>query len=218
MRGDTICVAAVAAVLVLAGGAQGSPIMHIAGDPNAMLSGSQRFEATADESKLSAVVEYAVYGPGMFDDSFGTYGFTYPSGTESQYFYAYEIFNDLGDHPWPVEAERDYVRILSVGIDGDEQAGSAGYVSVGIQAPNLAWVSAVTFSAYWRFTTPTLNYGGTSDVLYFTSPYGPEWETATLSGGYADTRDLPSPAPEPATLMLLAAGSVATWLRRRRSC
>ena len=72
-------------------------------------------------------------------------------------------------------------------------------------------------TAGWDFNSPTLNYGSTSDVLLFTSPFPPEEDTATVSGGaHIKTENLPSPTPEPATFALLAVGAAVALARRRR--
>jgi len=214
----------VAVVLVQASAAMAG-IISIAGDTNALARGSQMFMSPSPSdgaSQLYVEVQYAVYAPGTFDDTFAALGFTYASGTESHYFYAYEIFNNQAAHPWPTVSERDYVLWLTVGLPASSGAGNPGYISTDASQrdPSYEFVSpAGTFSAKWKFgsaTAPTLNFGGVSDVLYFTSPYGPAPWTVTAAGNLSDTQYLPSPMPEPASLTILAIGLGGTLLMRRR--
>lgn len=60
--------------------------------------------------------------------------------------------------------------------------------------------------------------GQVSTVLVFSSPNGPTWDTATmLDGGFSTTAGLlPSPVPEPATLLLLGIGALGLCIRKRR--
>ena len=46
-----------------------------------------------------------------------------------------------------------------------------------------------------------------SAVLLFTSPYGPELDTATVAGAWPAGAQLPSPIPEPGTLAVILAGA-----------
>jgi hypothetical protein len=59
-------------------------------------------------------------------------------------------------------------------------------------------------------------YGQTSDVLFFASPFAPEWDSATAGGQYRKSMTLPSPTPEPATLSLLLAGFLLAGRRARK--
>ena len=116
-----------------------------------------------------------------------------------------------------VLADKDFVDTLTVGVNGaDEEAANDTYIpSTGDKPPHTHTINGS--SVLWEFIGGTwqINYGDTSDVLLFTSPYAPEWDFATLSGHYLVIRQLPSPTPEPATLGLLIIGGLA-MLRRRR--
>ena len=209
------CVRVIAAWAMAAGFAVCAAQAGIATDPNGMPAwrGSKTFESSPARY-LHVVVEYCVYGSAGFKKSFGVdFG-------PGKYVYAYQIYNDCADHPWPVPEERDYVRVLTVGLDGDELAANPGYVDlVGHQNPNNTSI-AVT-SAKFRFSSPTLNYGSKSDVLYFTSPYYPEWDYATVSGNLTaptppQTDTLPSPVPEPATLGFISLATLFSLAKTRR--
>lgn len=171
----------------------------------------------------AADVEYCVYAPGdAFAESWP--GATDPSNGE-HFVYTYQIFNDLDPYPsflppWP-EAT-GHVDTLTVGINGgDEQAANDGSISgSGDKAPTYRNINPT--SVLWQFLngvggTNQINLGDVSDVLLFTSPFAPEWDSATLSGQLIDTEYLPSPMPEPMTLGLLAlALGAAALLRTRR--
>ena len=175
-----------------------------------------------DSSQLYANVEFAVYAPGTFTNTFGSW-FTFPTGLSTQYIYAYEVFNNLPDHPWPVPSERDYVLWTTVGILANSAAGSAGScipTPLSKTRPSTPCrTPPCRQSGGSAVARPTLNYGGVSDVLYFASPYGPSASpmTALVSGNLSDTEYMPSPMPEPATLTLLALGLGSVWMRRRRT-
>lgn len=195
----------------------------IMSDPNAMSgwTGSKLF-VSSPEARLYVTVEYAVYAPGQFGLSYSGQD---PSN-DSQYVYAYEIFNNDPNHPR--QDLPDYVRRLSVGLDGDEQPANATWVDLTPDLPlhqdpsNASFVSSggIITSVGWNYASDNRliydypNTGGrASDVLFFTSPFGPEWDSATVSGNLFDSDTLPSPLPEPATLALLGLGA-AVMLRR----
>lgn len=60
-----------------------------------------------------------------------------------------------------------------------------------------------------------LDIGGTSYKLIFTSDYGPKGGTAFISGGtIGGEAAVPTPIPEPGTVLLLGIGSLAAMRRR----
>ena len=227
--------AGVAAVVVamLAGSAEA---VSLAGDPNAMLAwrGRTNFSASLVTFLLNADVEFAVYEPGKFAISFPGAD---PAGG-SEYVYAYQIFN--------LTVDSSLVTELTVELDGDEPlsgapgdppaagaadlghvyfvagTGDAGANGTGNLSPLDHYVSppdpppAPTL-ARWAFLTAPLETGDTSDVLLFTSPAGPQWDSATVAGAIPATKDLPSPLPEAASLALLALGAAAMLIRRTQS-
>jgi hypothetical protein len=212
MRTTGLLVAGVAGWLLMAGGGASAGIMD---DPNGMggdWQGRREFRSLMDGEHLNMIavdIEFCVYAPGQFGQS-------YPGGDPSggqHYVYAYEIFNDLDPHPAPSPG---YVERFSVGLDDDEQAASIGFIDGAGQDPNSCGLGPQT--AGWNFNDPTLNYPSVSDVLLFTSPFRPEWDTATVSGSMAlhDTQSMPSPVPEPATLLLAGLGGAAAILSGRR--
>jgi len=183
-------------VLLLVSSAMAGPI---AGDPNAMPAwqGTQQFYVTDGSATLQVDVEYAVYLPGDY------------------YVYAYQVFNDLaGNRP---------VSNFSVGLDPASGAANigwdAGAGTPGGTAPSFAGFSGTPpTSSVWYFFSNTIDPPSEySQVLLFTSPYGPRWAPATvMDSGLSNVQNLPSPMPEPATLALLALGGIAALIRRRR--
>ena len=84
----------------------------LAGDPNAMVGwdGSVSLSATYSPYSLSAVVDYAVYAKGSFDQSF-------PGSDPSNgacYVYAYQFFNSE-------PASTVSIKQFSVGLNGHDQ-------------------------------------------------------------------------------------------------
>jgi hypothetical protein len=170
-------------------------------------------------SKIDFVldVEYCVYAPGGFGSSYPGQD---PSGG-ARYVFAYRVLNNLDPYPYPPEeldgGVKGSVNTLSVGLtDGDECASDITYVADGGNAPSS--MSINPSSAMWNFVGAAyqIDYGETSEILIFTSPVVPSWDNASVSGEWSDTQQLPSPAPEPASLVLLAAGAAICVSRRRR--
>ena len=173
-----------------------------------------------------ADVEFAVYAPNAgasnFDATFGL-GADPTGGLE--FVYAYQVFNLTAPLATPVTS-------LTVGLDGDEYNVFSPPVNVGFVAgTGTIAPSASSFvtpglptaptSVRWDFLSPTIPLSTTSDVLFFTSSDGPEWDFGTIGASWSGTSDVPSPmptteVPEPATLSLLALGGIACLRRRRR--
>jgi hypothetical protein len=163
--------------------------------------------------QLSANVEYAVYAPGKFGLSFGP--LNDPSGG-THYVYAYQIYNTA------VGAGARSISTLTVGLDGNELPANPGFLGAALglapSGSSLVPAGPPSTSARWSYTGTLLAPGGNSEVLIFTSPYGPEKESASLIGGITNAQQLPSPVPEPATLVLVGIGAMALiGAYRRRS-
>jgi len=209
MRGVSVGVLVVAMWAVASAPASAGPI---AGDVAAMPAwqGTQQFYATSGVETLQVDVEYAVYAPGNYSLSG-----TDPSGG-TQFVYAYQVFNDLlGNAP---------VSTFSVGLDPTANVANigsdAGSGTLGGTAPTASAFSGTPpTSAVWYFYLNTIDPPPTNEhsaVLLFTSPYGPKWAPASvLNSGLSNKQNLPSPLPEPATVMLMLAGSAVALLRRR---
>ena len=165
----------------------------------------------------AADIEYCVYAPGSFEDSWGLG--TDPSN-DQHYVYAYQVFNNLDPYPTDPEGsnmlpQQDFVNKLSIGTrDEDEQVAeydlADSYIDdvTGDRPPTIHRIPDDKRSVIWEFGgAQYIDYGHVSDVLLFTSPGAPEWDQASLIGQVSDKHDLPSPAPEPTTLVLLASAA-----------
>lgn len=164
---------------------------------------------------VSLDIEFSVYAPGQFDASFGLG--SDPSGG-SDYVYAYQIHNNLQP-----KNSRDYIKIFTVGFSGgNEVPMGIGSLAGPDRNPDAVMFSpvppAVAQSAVWQFNTGNvLAWNEISDVLYYASPFGPEMDNASVTGRYGvfNQQQLPSPTPEPATIVFLVAGMIAACRRRK---
>lgn len=186
-----------AAMLIGGGAAEAGILAANSGAALPGFTGTQLFDDNFAGFTVSANVDYAVFAP-------GTFPFADPSGG-AHYVYAYQIDN-LDTN----------ITKLTVGLDGDETLGSIGSIAdVGAVDPSAAlYVGAGPTSAAWDFTG--LGNGQSSAVLFFTSAEAPELHSSTVAAAWSNSHDLPSPLPEPATLSLLALGTIASCSGRRR--
>ena len=204
-----LVVTVMAVLLALSGTAAASTLVS---DLNAMplWQGTQQFNATSGVRTLQVDAEYAVYAP-------GNYGLSADPSGGTEFVYAYQVFNDLlGNAP---------VSSFSVGLDPTANVANIGSDATsgtsGGTAPTASvFTGSPPTSAVWYFFNDTIDpppANEYSTVLLFTSPYGPQWAPATvMNGGLGNTRDLPSPTPEPATMAFLALGGVGLLLGRKR--
>jgi len=177
-------------------------------DPNAMSAwrGVQRFIASDSTHTLEVDVDYAVYAPGDFGGGLDPSG-----GTE--HLYAYEILNT-------VNSDSVEVSSFTVGLEMMSQAGNIGTDGgpPGIPGGVIPAAQGVTgSSAVWSFLFDQIGYGEDSVTLIYTSPFAPQWLTASVhDGGLSKKEPLPSPIPEPATVALLTIGAVGMVILRRK--
>jgi len=173
-------------------------------DPNALVGykGASAFSGTAGAATLKASVEYAVYAPGAFATS-AALGFpTDPSGG-TQYVYAYEVLNNLGGSSRVVNLSVSLIPTAAAA----NVTNNAGTPELGL-APDLSQLIPVAgnpkTNVKWTWTPTLFTTGLHSDILLFTSPYAPQFLVASMQGGNttAASSTLPSPVPEPTTLVL----------------
>lgn len=175
--------------------------------------GMAGWQGTVNYSGMSvlAKVDYCVYAPGQFALSFSG---LLPEVSASDYVYAYQVY-DLANGIYG--AAQSYVLQFSVGLDGDEQVDVIGAKSDGgasTVTPASSYFAGDSLTSVWNFN-PTIQVGQQSAILYFSSPFAPEWDQATVSGWFpAGTQQVPSPTPEPATLSLLGLGALALCRRK----
>jgi len=199
----------------------------LASDPNGIpeWQGVRLFQSTIPFPPALAVnVEFCVYAPAEQGQT-SNFDLTFGAGADpsegSHYVYAYQIFNDLVPHPFPLM--KDMASRFTILLSGqDEEPANIGSIDgLGVNVTSSAFepTPGPPNTAGWDFN-PKVVYGEVSDVMFFTSPGGPEEDTGNVmgSGIFASVLDMPSPstAPEPVTLTLFAL-SAAYVCRRRRA-
>jgi PEP-CTERM motif len=215
---------AAALILLLATSAsvKGGPLLV---DANAMpgFQGFQDYLAVIPAT-VSGRVEYAVYAPGMFDLSYpnpAMPGADPSNGTE--WVYAYQVYNTG-------TAADLQITGLTVGLDALADPHSVGILNPlygdNGKDPDSSFFSPSSgpplSSTRWSYTgAATRLFGGApgehSEILLFTSPHPPTYRDGGILGGAAPAPALlPSPVPEPGTIVLFAVGAMILAAARRR--
>jgi hypothetical protein len=186
----------------------------LATDPNALAGfrGTQPFAFAMPPFSFNATVDYAVYAPGQFQQTFGAG--SDPSGG-TRFVYAYQMFNTG-------TAQQLLPRELSVGFNGNQNPANIGFLpdafgNFGIDPTTSTFIPAAPpfTSAIWNRTN-WLPAGAASEILLFTAPNGPGFFNSSVrAGALVDERTLPSPIPEPATLGAAAVALLLSVTRRR---
>jgi len=177
----------------------------LASDPNAM-AGWKGTVSFVPPSAWQVDMDYAVFAPGNYPDDLVN-GDDPSNGTE--YVYAYQAFNVSASGP---------ATTVSIGLLGGSGAGNAGDDPLHVQTGGVSPTSSVVLldSVVTSFTSPQLLPGQHSTVFLFTSLNSPTWMSASVSNaGQSDQQSLPSPLPEPSSLVLLA-GAGLMLIRKRR--
>jgi hypothetical protein len=151
---------------------------------------------------LSGYVDYCVFEPGQFSDS----GYAAPAG---EFVYAYQVFS----------TGPDWISSFAMAVQNAANTEGTMVDLLGVDATG-AIINAGS-EVRWTFADLGIDQGSNSVGLVFASPNAPEalFGTVVDGGGFSYAYPLPAPSafiPEPATMGLLALGSLA-MLRRRRN-
>ncbi|MGD9722311.1 MAG: PEP-CTERM sorting domain-containing protein [Pirellulales bacterium] len=174
---------------------------------------------------IHAIVDYAVYAPGAFSTS-AALGFPADFSGGTEYIYAYEVYNTGFDANDATNITSLTVGLFPGGVSdfavlvgdlpftpelgGVPVSGTFNPPAGGMPKSNVRWSFAST-------PTPVIGFGLHSDILIFASPLPPQWKTSSVAGTFATAASalLPTPVPEPATVVLVATAAVSLLVGRR---
>jgi hypothetical protein len=151
---------------------------------------------------LEGDLDFAVFTAADFTTNFAGLGYA-PGDT---YVYTYQLINS-------VDAGTDAISTEVIGIVNP--ANTIGTFDIGdVNASSAGFVGG---NAQWLFN-PELTLGMSSWGLAFSSPVGPMNGLAlTVDGGASVlVSGVPTPAPEPGSLILLVFGGISLYLLRSR--
>jgi len=226
MQGTTSNVGCMVAIVLLVGGIAMGQGEDLATDPNGYDNWKGQITVTGPVpgymEVLAVNIEFCVYQPGQFALSYPGQD---PSGG-AHWVYAYQVFNNIDPHPAEsLPYDPDYVSRISIGLDADENAqGCYAMAGTGIMPDAPDVLAPTSTQAGWDFTQMQMAWSPGPDpapaisaVLYFTSPYGPELDSTTVSGWQPGAGQLPSPLlPEPTTAAVILVGMIGLSMRTRK--
>jgi hypothetical protein len=169
-------------------------------------------------AKITATVEYSVYAPGQFSSSLALGNPADPS-FGADYVYAYEVFSSsVPFKDLTIATVSGSVPLSYAGTNHvDNVFAPNGGTAPDAEIFNVAISPSRIINAKWTFSAGLPSGTGFSNILYFTSPFAPRFNTASISGGGTNlaSSTLPSPIPEPATVMLAAVAAACLLAARR---
>jgi hypothetical protein len=205
---NTRCLSLILAAIFLAAVLPSVANATLAADGTAIISDSFPLNYPTDP-EFYAHIDYAVYAPGIYSNS---YLFT------GKYVYCYQLFDDLGS--------TSSIMSLDINIDLDARVGLITY-----DTASPSGVAGGINPLFCGYDPGQVRYGFSSDnpvtvgqhssVLLFTSDFAPDSIMGTgllgttTSGSYLV--QLPVPAPEPASVLLLALVAPALLRIRRQN-
>lgn len=167
------------------------------------------FDVEQDGRSLVGRLDFAVY-----ED--------YPGNPLSggQYVYAYQLFNysesDVSIDSFSVGLS-DNCSVVDIGYDSSEGGvePAYSYLSPDMQDPQSALF--VFFPSYLSGGSGVIKSGEQSAILLFSSDDTPTSGFGMIEGGSISvTQEVPSPTPEPATVLLLGLGGAFLTMSRKR--
>jgi hypothetical protein len=169
-------------------------------------------------AKITATVEYSVYAPGQFSSSLALGNPADPS-LGADYVYAYEVFSSsVPFKDLTIATVSGSIPLAYAGTNHvDNVFAPNGGTAPTAEIFNVAISPSRIINAKWTFSTAIDAGTGFSNILFFTSPYSPQFNTASISGGGTNlaSSTLPSPIPEPATVTLAAVAAACLLAARR---
>lgn len=201
--------------------------------------GSRDFAASFFFNEVYADFDFAAFAPVEsssynFDAFLAEYGIVFDSGVpDDHYVYAYQAH--------VLESTSPNAEMVTVGTVFSGSVGGVapsfvplsaygdGVGENGNEEPLLtSYQGSPATSALWRYVEAgagTLSAGEWTAIMYFSSTHPPTWDSAQINAGLASGKSnlqdlintgVPSPSPEPSSLLMLVIGAALLAIGRRR--